>query len=352
MTYLAISILIITFVAVGYEPPKDITSSASAVDYTDDSETSNISIDDVSATVVAASVAEVADLPVAANVANLSQTIATESKMAQSENETAAKPQIVKLGEDSRDITTHTVTKGENVQTIAAQYGISAQTIRWVNNLETDAVSVGTKLSILPVDGMYYTVQDGDTVEKIASKYKVSPTELVTYNDLESSGVSKGQKLIVPGGVLPESERPGYQAPEKETVYAGSGDYSGGSASSNNLKASVGNRYAAGNCTWYVYERRAQLGRPVGSFWGNASSWAYNAAAAGYTVNGTPTIGAVMQNSGGYYGHVAIVESVNPGVSITISEMNARRFGGGYNRIGTGQISWNEAVSGAYRYIQ
>ncbi len=59
-----------------------------------------------------------------------------------------------------------------------------------------------------------------------------------------------------------------------------------------------------------------------------------------------------MQDGAGYYGHVAVVESVNPGVSVTISEMNARRFGGGWNRIGRGQIPWNQAVSGAYRYIQ
>jgi len=57
-----------------------------------------------------------------------------------------------------------------------------------------------------------------------------------------------------------------------------------------------------------------------------------------------------MQNGGGY-GHVAIVESVNPGVSITISEMNGYRFGGGFNRVGHGQISWGEATSGYYRYI-
>ncbi len=42
------------------------------------------------------------------------------------------------------------------------------------------------------------------------------------------------------------------------------------------------------NCTWYVYERRLQLGRPISSFWGNANTWATSARAAGFVVNNTP----------------------------------------------------------------
>lgn len=93
-----------------------------------------------------------------------------------------------------------------------------------------------------------------------------------------------------------------------------------------------------------------QLGRPIGSFWGNAATWAYAASAAGLLVDGNPEPGAIMQNGGGY-GHVSIVEAVNPGVSITISEMNGYRFGGGYARVGRGDISWSEATSGYYKYI-
>ena len=67
-------------------------------------------------------------------------------------------------------------------------------------------------------------------------------------------------------------------------------------------------------------------------------------------VDGTPSAGAIMANGGGY-GHVAIVESVNPGVSVTISEMNGYRWGGGFNRVGRGTLSWSEATSGYYKYI-
>ena len=74
-------------------------------------------------------------------------------------------------------------------------------------------------------------------------------------------------------------------------------------------------------------ERRVQLGLPVGSFWGNAATWAMYARAAGYRVDNTPSVGAIAQwnayQGGSYYaGHVGIVESVNSDGSITISEMN------------------------------
>lgn len=87
------------------------------------------------------------------------------------------------------------------------------------------------------------------------------------------------------------------------------------------------NWYPQGECTWYAFERRAQLGKPVSGSWGNASNWAGQASAQGYTVNNTPSVGAIIQSpaySNGAYGmgHVGVVESVNGDGSITISEMN------------------------------
>ncbi len=60
--------------------------------------------------------------------------------------------------------------------------------------------------------------------------------------------------------------------------------------------------------------------------WGNAHGWASKAAANGYNVNNTPSVGAIVQSyagtNGAYSsGHVAVVESINPDGSITVSEM-------------------------------
>lgn len=360
--YVGVFLLVISLVAVGYQPPEQLKPAASAVEVSSSRNDSNsnqtLSVDDLVATSVATNIAQAADLPVATNVANLSQSIAAESVLAQNDDHIVTKPQIVQASADTRDIRTYTAKTGDTVPEIAKRYNLSARTVKWANSLESDAVEPGRKLKILPTDGVLYTVRSGDTLESVADRYKASVEQVRTYNDLELGGFKAGKQLIIPEGNLPTAERPGYVAPAP-TYSSGVvgnqginfGNYSGGSASGNTYSATGGNRYAFGNCTWYAYERRVELGRPVGSFWGNASSWGWYASSEGYAVNGTPTVGSIMVNGGGY-GHVSIVESVSPGNSITISEMNAYRFGGGFNRIGRGTIPWSEAVSGMYQYIQ
>jgi surface antigen len=60
-----------------------------------------------------------------------------------------------------------------------------------------------------------------------------------------------------------------------------------------------------------------------------------------------------MANGGGYggFGHVAVVEEVVPGQYVRVSEMNAYRGGGGFNRVSYFNVPWGEATSGMYRYI-
>lgn len=85
------------------------------------------------------------------------------------------------------------------------------------------------------------------------------------------------------------------------------------------------NTYAFGNCTYWAAGRRAQLGHPIPNTWGDAAYWAINAEEEGYTVDHNPSVGSIMQTSGGE-GHVAIVERVDPTGYWTISEMNYQGF--------------------------
>lgn len=93
-----------------------------------------------------------------------------------------------------------------------------------------------------------------------------------------------------------------------------------------------GNAYPWGQCTWYAYERRHQLGLPCGSYFGNAASWAASAAAYGYAVDHNAQVGDIVVFAPGQayadatYGHVAVVEAVS-GDTITISESNAKGLG-------------------------
>lgn len=87
--------------------------------------------------------------------------------------------------------------------------------------------------------------------------------------------------------------------------------------------------YSAGWCTWYAYNARYAIGRPLPTYLGAADSWPYRAAAAGYVVNNTPAVGAVI-----YMGnmHVAFVEAVYGDGSILISEGGWNYTAFGYNK--------------------
>src|SRR5699024_6543058 len=55
------------------------------------------------------------------------------------------------------------------------------------------------------------------------------------------------------------------------------------------------NYYYWEDCTWYVFERRQQLGKPDGNNWGNASNWDDAARSQGYSVSSKPSVGAILQ---------------------------------------------------------
>lgn len=106
-----------------------------------------------------------------------------------------------------------------------------------------------------------------------------------------------------------------------------------------------------GQCTYYVYNRFAQLGAPIRtSTLGNAAEWTANAAAAGYSVSSTPRAGTAIVFQQGLagahpvYGHVGFVERVNADGSIFISEMNVV----GVNVISTRTIPASIAAQAKY----
>lgn len=332
-------------VAIGYQPPRKIESVANAADTQQAVPTVGApSVDQLVATNIAAGIAERAELPIATNVANLSLSLSAESELAQGSNNTISKPQIVQPTADGRDVRQYIAKAGDTAQSVAAQFGVSAETLKWANNLSADALEVNKHLTIPPVDGIIYTVKAGDTVESLAGKYQADKARIVAFNDLELGGLTPGRSIIIPGGVLPDTERPGYVAPRRA---ASQGSYNGGFSTVNAqiARASAGNAYARGYCTWYAYERRVQLGRPVGSFWGNAATWAMYARSAGFVVNNTPAPGAIMQNGGGA-GHVAIVEAVNADGSLTLTEMN---YAGNWNRVTSRTV--DAATAARFTYI-
>lgn len=345
--YASAFVLLVAIVALGYRAPERGVGPVANVNATQTpGVTEQISVDDVVAANVAVSLASAVDLSVTGSVKEYAAATQAQRLIESSNGLGVSGPTIVALSSASRGITTYTVVDGDTVPSVAAKFGLTADTIRWANNLTGDRLTAGSALNILPSNGITYTIREGDTAQSIAEKYKSDAALIITTNDLEISGVTPGLKIVVPNGILPNNERPGYVAPS--TFITG---YSAGAGSGRTwlIRYGTPNRgnYAWGNCTAYAFDRRADLGRPIGGNWGNAGSWANSARNAGYVVNRTPAAGAVIQD----WGHVAIVEQVLPNGDLELSEMNYYAFGAsGANNTVSGRIL-PAAYVGQYYYI-
>ena len=246
--YASVFTLVVVVIAIGYRTPEQssgiVNSStpliASAETAAPEHQTA---VNEVVASNIAADVARTAKLSVAQSVDNLAITTKMESALPTSDSTSIAKPQIVQATTASRAITDYTVQPGDTTDSLAAKFGISKDTIKWANNLTSDNLTVGNTIQILPRDGVVYTAKAGDTAESIAAKYGADASVITTYNDLEISGVTEGLRVVVPGGVLPDTERPGYVAPRApRSGGSGNAAVSNGAAYAGFRAGTVGNR--------------------------------------------------------------------------------------------------------------
>ncbi len=269
---------------------------------------SNISVDEVLSTNIAKIIANDTEMIVAGNVTNLASNVEAKARLNISEQLYVAKPQIVLTHALTKaDIAKHVVQKGEDVLTISKKFGVQADTIRWENNLTGDSVAPGTTLTILPVDGLTREVKEGDTAESLAQRYNSNEDRIISFNDAEVNGLKVGEEIIIPDGEKPAPPPVRYFSTFGSTPIFG------------------GNSYVWGNCTWWVFNRRAEIGRPIPSNLGNANRWDTNGAAAGMSVGRTPVVGSIIYHIDdpvSHLGHVGFVERVNSDGSIVVSDMN------------------------------
>lgn len=246
--------------------------------------------------------------------------------------------------------TQHTVQAGESLWSIAQKYNTSVNSIKQNNNLSNNFIFPGQVLTVggssnssastsstntASTSSSVYTVKSGDSLYLIANKYGVSVDAIMKANNLSGYLITPNQQLKIPSGNSTTSTA---SAPKANTTNK-SNSYTSPTYSHQNL-------YTAGQCTWYVFNRRAQAGLPISTYWSDAKYWAGNAAQDGYLVNHVATVGSIMQTTAGFYGHVAYVERVNADGSIVVSEMNY--LNGPYN---TNTRIIPASVVSSYNYI-
>ncbi len=221
-----------------------------------------------------------------------------------------------------RGITTYTMKLGDTVSNIAAQFGLTVDTLRWSNNLlDLDAVAPGQSLVIPPANGVLVKVQPGMQLAALAAQYHVAVQDIIDFNLLrDADHLAAGSFLMVPDGQGPPLARPApativgrqaYSNVHESVMYQGS-------------VYGPPNPFPWGQCTWWVAHKRSV------PWSGNAWEWWANARKMGFAEGQVPRPGAIMVQGISYwsgYGHVAYVESVEKDGTFTVSEMNYGRWG-------------------------
>ena len=140
-------------------------------------------------------------------------------------------------------VRSYTVSIGDSVFEIAANFEIKPETVLWANydqlNDNPDMISVGMPLLIPPANGVLYKWQAGDTVEGVAGQFKAKPDDILAWSgndiDLAEPVIEPGSFIFIPGGqrefrqwLIPTIAR-GHAGVSPEVYGSGacSGDFSG-----------------------------------------------------------------------------------------------------------------------------
>lgn len=98
---------------------------------------------------------------------------------------------------------TYTVRSGDSIASLAKRFGLRADTIIAINNLQSQSsIKQGVSLRIPNMDGIIHKVRKGENLSSIAKAYGADMTKLVDVNELASATLNTGQSLFIPNARL------------------------------------------------------------------------------------------------------------------------------------------------------
>lgn len=289
-------------------------------------------LDQLSSSDIAVHLARMTSMPESTAVVNQADTISGQMALSSADSKVVAKPQIVSTAAKSyRDIKTYVTKQGDTLASVATQFGVTSDSIKWSNNITTNNLPVGRELYIPPVNGIVHLVKAGDTADKLAQEYNANKDSIIAFNDAEIGGLVVGRRIVIPDGTKANA-----------SLNVAGGSFRGGAVAWGTTAIYGYNGYDYGWCTWYAASKV-----PVPANWGNANTWDNYAARSGWTVSTVPRVGAVAQTDAGGLGHVGVVEAVSEdGSMIKYSDMNGLA---GWGR--AGYSDWVPARSKFQKFI-
>src|SRR5699024_8320606 len=195
----------------------------------------------------------------------------------------------------SSSSTTYKVKSGDTLSHIASRHGVSVANLKKWNNLSSDMIYVGQKLSVKGSSSgessgnssssssgsgnvgsaKVYTVKSGDTLSRIATNEGVSVANLKSWNNLKSDAIYIGQKLSING---------------KASSTGGSGSSGSSSSGSSNVDYDVNKR---------VSEAKGHIGVPY--VWGGQSPSGFDCSGFIHYVYNKAGLSMGSTNTSGYY---------------------------------------------------
>lgn len=236
--------------------------------------------------------------------------------------------------------TSHTVVAGESLFSIAQDYGVTVDSIRQANAIDSSVLAVDQSLTI---NNPTKTPVAADKAQSSTATVAKTPAKQQNNSNSAASQVVKpaaakqqqsNTNAVKPSQTNITSTQSSTTAKPSQTTTSGQSTATAATpvastpttTSHSNGYNPSGNTYDWGQCTWFAKNRASW----AGNYWGNGGNWDTSARAQGFTVNNQPTAGSLVvfhpgQSVGGqwtadsYAGHVAYVESVS-GNTITISQ--------------------------------
>ena len=120
----------------------------------------------------------------------------------------------------------YTVIKGDTLYSIANKFDVTVNDIINANNLKSNVLQIGQKLSIPVIkdDNIEYYVQSGDSLWSISRKFNTTVDEIKKLNNLTSNLLNINQKLLIPkessDGIQEEQKYYEYIVVNGDTLYS------------------------------------------------------------------------------------------------------------------------------------
>jgi murein DD-endopeptidase MepM/ murein hydrolase activator NlpD len=123
---------------------------------------------------------------------------------------------ITAVRKDPPGLQVHAVAPGETLLSIAANYGITPQTLAYNNGIkDTSELRAGQSVVIPPIDAAIHVVENGETLAAVAASFGTDPDTVRTVNSVafEPADVTAGRVLLIP---MPEGRYPGFRLVVKD----------------------------------------------------------------------------------------------------------------------------------------